>query len=144
MTKTALLWAARQAAIKYGLDPNLICALCEQESNWNPWAIRYEKAFYEKYIAPIRDSMGLTEAHARATSWGLMQVMGQVARECMFGGPFLSALCDPAIGLDIGCRKFSALLAEVGTVDVALLRWNGGGDPNYPTAVKARMKNYGG
>ena len=37
-----------------------------------------------------------------------MQVMGQVAREHGFQGKFLSALCDPALGLDLGCAVLAA------------------------------------
>jgi len=36
---------AREAATKYGLDPALVCALCEVESGWNPWAVRYEARY---------------------------------------------------------------------------------------------------
>jgi len=41
-----------------------------------------------------------------------MQVMGQVAREHGFEGKFLSALCDPALGLDIGCAALAAKWVE--------------------------------
>ena len=33
---------ARRTAIEFGLDPRLICALCEVESSWMPWAVRHE------------------------------------------------------------------------------------------------------
>ena len=36
---------AREAATKYGLDPRLICALCEVESSWMPWAVRHEAGY---------------------------------------------------------------------------------------------------
>ena len=36
---------ACQAAAKYGLDEALVCALCEVESGWNPWAVRYEARY---------------------------------------------------------------------------------------------------
>ena len=34
-----------EAALCYGLDPALICALCEVESGWNPWAVRHEAGY---------------------------------------------------------------------------------------------------
>jgi soluble lytic murein transglycosylase-like protein len=33
---------ARKAAAAQSLDPALVCAVVEQESAWNPWAMRYE------------------------------------------------------------------------------------------------------
>jgi soluble lytic murein transglycosylase-like protein len=144
-TKEALISLAHQKAEKYGLESALICSLVEQESNWNVFAVRYEPGFYAKYIVPSLEvgHFGPTEGMCRATSWGLMQTMGQTAREMGFGGPFLSELCDPEIGLDIGCKYLSVLYSKTGnnTRD-ALLRWNGGNRPEYPDQVMARMPSY--
>jgi soluble lytic murein transglycosylase-like protein len=137
-----LVALARRAADAHALWPELVYAIVEQESSWNPWALRYEPAFYEKYIAPqiARGSMvDSTESRARAFSWGLMQVMGQAAREHGFTAASLASLCDPAAGLEIGCRIFAAKLAAAeGNVARALLLWNGGGNQDYPAAVLAR------
>ncbi|MBZ5501033.1 MAG: transglycosylase SLT domain-containing protein [Acidobacteriia bacterium] len=97
-----LLALARAAAARHSLDPALVCAVVEQESSWDAHAIRYEPAFRARYVAPL--ALPPTEEIARSISWGLLQVMGQVAREHGFRGKFLSALCDPATGLDIGCQ----------------------------------------
>jgi soluble lytic murein transglycosylase-like protein len=141
-----LLALARVAAQSHSLPPDLVCAIVEQESSWNRWALRYEPAFYDRYIAPaeVRGvSYGETEARARSFSWGLMQVMGQVARENGFRAVSLAALCDPAVGLDVGCRVFAAKLAAAeGNVTRALLLWNGGANPNYPDAVLMRTQRY--
>ncbi len=147
-----LVSLARAAAAAHNLYPELVCAICEQESAWNPWAIRYEPAFYEKYIRPLVDSGRLspspgisaaTEARARAFSWGLMQVMGQVAREHAFAGASLAELCDPPTGLGVGCRVFAAKLAAAeGNVTRALLLWNGGANREYPAEVLARADKY--
>jgi hypothetical protein len=40
-----------------------------------------------------------------------MQVMGQVAREHGFNEKFLSAMCEPALGVSIGCEVLAAKLA---------------------------------
>jgi soluble lytic murein transglycosylase-like protein len=71
-----LVALARRAAEEEGLDPALVCAVVEQESNWNPWAIRYEPLFFAKYVAPLytNNKVGATEAYSRGISWGLMQV----------------------------------------------------------------------
>jgi soluble lytic murein transglycosylase-like protein len=137
---------AQETARVHALWPDLVCAIIEQESAWNPWALRYEPAFYAKYIAPRMATGAIasaTEAHARAFSWGLMQVMGQVAREHGFTGASLAALCEPVTAVDIGCRVFAAKLAVAeGRVERALALWNGGGNPDYPAAVLARVTHY--
>jgi soluble lytic murein transglycosylase-like protein len=136
---------ARKIAAAHSLDPALVCAVVEQESAWNPWAMRYEPAFFTKYVAPLYTNNRVTasEAYARGFSWGLMQVMGQVARETGFGEPFLSALCDPADGLDIGCKVLRRKLdSAAGDVARGLLAWNGGGNPTYPVQVLARKTHY--
>jgi len=104
-----LLALARAAAEKHALDPALVCAVVEQESAWDAHAIRYEPAFRTRYVAPL--GLPPTEEVARSISWGLMQVMGQVAREHGFQGKFLSALCEPAAGLDIGSAVLASKLA---------------------------------
>jgi len=140
-----LLLLARKAAIAQSLDPALVCALVEQESGWNPWAIRYEPAFFSKYVATLytNNKIAATEAYARGFSWGLMQVIGQVAREFGFDALFLSALCDPEQGLAVGCKvlrkKFDAM---AGDTTRALLAWNGGGNPTYAAQVLARRARY--
>lgn len=134
-----------QAARDHSLDLALVCAVIEQESAWNPWALRYEPAFYAKYVAPLSNVNGLspTEAKARSMSWGLMQVMGEVAREIGFKGKYLSQLCDPAINLSIGCQHLANKLKRAnGDIHKALLSWNGGGNKAYPNEVMARMASY--
>jgi soluble lytic murein transglycosylase-like protein len=145
MTKNELIALARLAAVKHHLDEALVCAICEQESSWNPWAMRYEPSFFARYVAPLytQKKIAVTEAYARGFSWGLMQVMGQVARENGFEGQFLSELCEPAIGLEIGCKVFFAKLGrQGGDTTKALQSWNGGGNPDYATEVLARIPTY--
>jgi len=156
MDKASLIALATDAAKKYGLDPALVCAVIEQESGWDTWAIRYEPAFFTKYVAPILATkmISVTEAYARSFSWGLMQVMGQVAYEEGFPGKYFSLLCDPATGIDAGCKHlakmFKAAAAAAGPIPLtdaetqreALLHWNGGGNPAYPSEVIARIPTY--
>lgn len=100
------------AARRYDLDPDFVEGFCRQESSCDPWAARYEPAFYDRYIKPLK--VGETEGRLRATSFGLMQVMGQVARELGFKDKWLTALCDPAIALDYGCRHLKNKLLKYG------------------------------
>lgn len=145
MAKNDLIALAQRTAARYSLSPELICAICEQESSWCPFAIRYEPAFMSRYVAPLftNNTIDATEAYARAMSWGLMQVMGQVAREFGFDGRFLSELSDPVAGVEIGCRVFARKLAAAGSnVIHALQLWNGGGNPNYASEVLGRTSKY--
>src|SRR5271155_4945604 len=142
---SALISIALTIAQRHGLDPSLVCAVVEQESAWNPWAIRYEPAFFAKYVAPLftNNKVTASEAYARGFSWGLMQVMGQVARETGFDALFLSALCDPEQGLAIGCKVLRKKLdAMAGDTMRGLLAWNGGANAAYPAQVLARRARY--
>jgi soluble lytic murein transglycosylase-like protein len=131
---------AGKYAAKYDLLPELVCAVVEQESSWSPWAIRYEPAFYTRYVMPL--GLPETEARARSISWGLCQIMGEVARELGFVGP-MASLCDPDTGLEWGCRKLKKCFDAVGgDTQKALLHWNGGGNPDYPAQVVARVEKY--
>jgi soluble lytic murein transglycosylase-like protein len=141
MPATDLVTLAQTIAIRHELDPALVCAVIEQESAWNPHAIRYEPAFRARYISPL--GLAPTEEIARSISWGLMQVMGQVARELGFAGNFLSALCDPGIGLDTGCTALAAKLYRAdGNVSRALTLWNGGASLDYAPEVLVRVAKY--
>ena len=140
-----LVTLARRAAAAQSLDPALVCAVVEQESAWNPWAIRYEPHFFAKYVASLytNNKVSASEAYARGFSWGLMQVMGQVAREAGFEPVFLSALCDPEQGLAIGCRVLRKKIeAAGGDVTRGLLAWNGGANALYAAQVLARRAHY--
>jgi len=140
-----LVSLATNMAQAHGLDPALVCALIEQESAWNTWALRYEPAFFAKYVASLytNNKVSATEAYARGISWGLMQVMGQVARENGFTDRFLSGLCDPAVGIEFGCRVLRKKLDSAkGDTLQGLLAWNGGGNPNYAVEVLARRATY--
>src|SRR5882724_3172912 len=128
-------------ASKYGLDQTIICAVAEHESGWNPWVIRYEPNFYTKYIQSM--ILPETEKKSRAFSWGLMQIMGQTAREFGFTPPHLSSLCDPMLGMDFGCRKLKDCFLKFDNDEIAaLLSYNGGGNKTYPHAVQALKQKY--
>lgn len=132
---------ARAVAANHKLDPALVCAVADQESSWNPYAIRYEPAFRSRYVAPL--GLPRTEEVARSISWGLMQVMGQVAREHGFSGKFLSALCEPEAGLETGCTVLATKIESAGgDIARALNLWNGGANPLYAQEVLAKLEKY--
>jgi len=142
---TEIIELARQIAGEHSLEPALVCAVIEQESAWNPWAVRYEPGFLSRYVAPLYTAgkLSATEAYTRSMSWGLMQVMGQVAREFGFKEASLVELCDPATGVEFGCRILAVRMAKArGDAAAALPSWNGGADLNYSAEVLARKRNY--
>jgi len=173
---------AREAARKYGLDPRLICALCEVESSWNPWAVRHETEYKWLYGLSVGDtghyacasgqsgqklndillkikSSVLTELATQRTSWGLLQIMGAVARERGFKG-WLTELCDPAVNLEWGCKHLRWMVDHNNAYGLPDYRitpedlaaaWNGGTrvvvdgkykNQSYVDRVKAALVNY--
>lgn len=90
----------------------LVYAICQVESSLNPLATRYEPNF--RWLVGNIDTMTPLERQGQMTSWGLMQVMGSVARELGFQGPF-EELLQPTHGLFYGClhlRRFKAKYNE--------------------------------
>lgn len=160
MTQLELIAAAKVAAEQHALDPVIVCAVIEQESGWDPWLNRYEPDFeaHPKYGPVVKDqahdfaattltkhgyeTTWQTEIKNRCTSWGLMQILGQDAREDGFTGP-LPSLCDPDYGLESGCVRLARCLkAHEPNIAAGLLAWNGGGDTEYANKVLARAVKY--
>lgn len=148
MVSNSWVAEAQEIARNAGFEPALVCAVVEQESSWNTLAIRYEPQFFARYVAPLVGSDEMkppteTESRSRAFSWGLMQILGQCAREMGFEGLYLSELLQPQVGLKFGCKLLARELGRAGgDVERALQLWNGGANPNYAPAVMARMDKY--
>lgn len=141
-------------ASNFQLAPQLIAAVIHQESNGNPFAVRYEEKFFNKYLrnkAPkeLQGSVPdfnvcsiYTERILRASSLGLMQVLGETAREMGFAKDFLTELCIPRYGIEYGCKYlFRMLEKHGGEVTAALLSYNGGGNPLYPKEVLGHIED---
>ena len=99
---------------KLVLPIGLVHAVVQTESSGDPWAYRYEPAFYKNYIHArpwkVYGSISLeTEMSGLATSWGLMQIMGVVARERGYTRAYLTELCKYDYGLEYGCRHLKHL-----------------------------------
>lgn len=136
----ALIDLARKTAVRHGLDPAIFCGQCERESSWNPRAVRFEPRFEAKYL----DKLGLekTEEIARSQSYGLGQVLGEVAHEMGFTGQY-AGLCDPEIGLEWQARVIGHKIAvNGGNVEKGLLAYNGGGNLKYAEEVLALSEKY--
>lgn len=112
-----------------GLNPLLVKAIAQVESAWNTWAARYEPLFSYYYHAPeMADQLGLsveTEKACQRTSWGLLQIMGGVARERGFRD-HLTQLCDPMLGLKYGCAQLKWLSQFAREEAELIAMYNGG------------------
>jgi soluble lytic murein transglycosylase-like protein len=88
----------REAALKYGVDPDLVRAVIRTESNFNPLA------------------------KSRAGAKGLMQLMPRLAKELGIANPF-----DPRENVLGGTKYLSKLLdRHDGDVSLALASFNAG------------------
>ena len=123
-----LLRLAREAGEAQGVPPELILAVIRAESGGDPAAIRFEPnwGYHLDYRTHSRTCSSFTERSQQATSWGLMQVMGTVARERGFDGPFLSALTDPALGVWYGTAQLARCIKRYDDVEDALAAYNAG------------------
>lgn len=109
-------------AIAHNLRPDVVACIVIQESKGNTFAWRWEEDFYHKHLEFKKPGQlagfvpkGLPsftdELLQRSCSFGPMQVLGDTARWCgKVTAPFLTALCDPDFGIDIGCRVLSYYL----------------------------------
>lgn len=148
-----LQFAARDliltAARKYQINPQLIAAIIDQESAGNPFAIRYEPMFRKRYLDNKsekklgghwpRNITKETELVLRSSSIGLMQVMGQVAREKGFAADSLLEMCKPDVAIAMGTQVLASYLDQESDTEKALLRYNGGANKLYPKEVFDRI-----
>lgn len=153
-------------ATLHGLDPLLVEAVVTKESSGNPFAWnpepQYRYLWDVKKNAPFRAltaAEGLSEIPpadfpflagdrdqewwGQQASWGLMQVMGAVAREHGYRDPYLPSLCQPVQGLAYGCKHLAkAIKRTAGATDRALSIYNSGRPDSaqgaaYAVAVQA-------
>jgi len=123
-----------KVATEYNLSIAIVDAIIMTESSGNPWAYNpephYRWFWNVRTNAPFRRVSDMEVASkrppadfpclagdpdqewwAQQASWGLMQLVGAVARESGFKGEYLTELCDPKININFGC-KFLATLAK--------------------------------
>lgn len=119
----------QKKAAQRGVDPALLLAMVATESSGVPAATRYEPhtAKYLVDAARYAKLAGISledEQRQQMTSWGLMQVMGYVARELGFKGRIAELGEKADLGLIYGIDKLrrieSMFLGQVSVV----LTWN--------------------
>lgn len=138
----------------YGLDHTVIAAQVQVESGGNHWAWNPEPRYrylwdvrHSRPFRPLTDTERASEAPpadffslagdldqewwGQQASWGLLQIMGAVAREHGFAEPYLTELLDPSHNLDLGCRHLKGLMVWAkGNIEQALAAYNGGQKSN--------------
>jgi soluble lytic murein transglycosylase-like protein len=107
-------------ADSFALPPSLLAAIIQEESRFEPWAARTEPHYKRKAIVQQQARVwskrfrGLptyeTELDDRSRSIGLMQVMGQLAREQGFTSRYLSELHLPEHAVHHGAKRLRLLL----------------------------------
>ena len=165
MEHTKYFELIKSTAHLYQLDPLLLEAVVVKESSGNPWAwnpepqyrylwdVRLRRPFRTltpeeiKSEIPPKDFPTLAgdrdqEYWGQQASWGLMQLMGAVARELGFKGGYLPEICDPGINLRLGAQHLSSRLRWAqGNVPAALAAYNGG-TAGGPTGALKRSGEY--
>ncbi len=132
-------------ANKHALEPNWIAAVIMTESGGNQYATRYEpgwRYFYESR-KDIAFDLGITvetETVSQATSWGLMQVMGSVAREHGYFG-HLPAMSEIMLGLRIGCQVLDYHFKKTGLIKDAVAAYNAGSVRKTPGGMYVNQKH---
>lgn len=153
-------------AKRHGLDPKVVVALVGVESGgnefaWNPeppyryyWDVRRNRPFRTPTPEELRSEKPPLDFPAfagdpdqewwgQAASWGVCQVMGAVARELGFKGPYLTELVRPELSLEYGCRVLARNLEWAkGDLASALAAYNGGRVGNAPGTVPLRNQAY--
>jgi soluble lytic murein transglycosylase-like protein len=97
-------------AVENNVEQALVHAIIQTESAGNPWSIRYEPNMKwvsledaGRFAKDLHISLD-TELMCQRTSWGLMQVMGVVARELDWSEE-LTKLLEPEIRIMYGCKQ---------------------------------------
>ena len=131
-----------ETAQEHGVEPALALAIAETESGFDTYAARFEPGFryIDRQAKRPKTSSPQTEANQQATSWGLMQVMGIVARELGHTG-WLSELVKPELGAKFGILHLKSKLDRYGSkgLNAVISAYNAGqpisGNQAYVTKV---------
>ena len=166
--KQSVIAACVSIAPQHGLDPLLVAAICLQEGGRNkdgtfaPDRARLEQSFYSRYVE--KNDLATTSEVLLSCSYGVMQTMGLELRRMGFF-PFAfsksdnqQSLREPesplavCAGIDsfcehlewqvhYGCQLFAEKLKKAGgSIEKALLYWNGGSNKQYPSEVLAKLE----
>lgn len=124
------------------LDPNWIRAIIMQESQGNPYCVRYEPSYQwvyqvEQFSKSVLISIQ-TELVTQKMSWGLGQIMGALAREQGHKG-LMAELLKPDLNIEHICRRFKTLKTISNDPSDLFAMYNGG--PQAVHKVNGRYFN---
>lgn len=132
-------------APRFKIEPELIAAIIEVESAGTSYAVRYEpKWVYLIDVLTFSKLLGITEDTERTLqmcSWGVMQVMGSVARQHGFNG-YLNRLSEDYFGVYYGCTHLQWLSNSHGWKDDDLISAYNAGHPNKDSSGNYLNKKY--
>lgn len=132
-------------ANKHGFTPALVKAIVQVESAGNPWASKPEPLYRwtfetEKWAKRVGVPLD-TETWQQKASWGLMQIMGAVARERGCTLQYLDQLCDPKYGLKYGIEHLKWLRDAKGYQgDNLISAYNQGSPRREPDGLYVNQK----
>lgn len=111
------------------IDADLIMAIVNAESAWNPNAIRYEENF--NYLWHPQDHAEAekitleTESTLQRMSYGLCQLMGANARWLGYDKPLMT-LFDPATNIKMGVKFFAQRCNQYSSIQDKISAYNAG------------------
>jgi len=136
-----------------GVDETLALAIASVESHFNTLAVRFEPEF--KYTLNIETHAKAanisyaTEKVFQATSLGVMQIMGLVARECGFKGNLARLIVEPELAIHYSLIKLKKLCDRYENEDHVIAAYNRGSvlrknnqfvNQEYVDKVKTQLK----
>jgi len=96
------------------IDPRFMFALIETESNWNQWAVKYEKQYMWYLHDPALDSFVCSQGTIRTMqsfSYGLCQIMGNHFYEFGYKG-FCTQLLDPQLNVIVAINILKQFIKQ--------------------------------
>lgn len=116
-------------AAQQGIEVGWVNAIITQESNWNPFALRYEPNYRYIFSAEsFAKKLGIsveTETQTQKFSWGLGQLMGGLARELGHTLP-MGNLFDPSMNIFYIIKRLGQLKKVSAVPDDVFAGYNGG------------------
>lgn len=115
---------------EFPLDEKLVLSIIWRESAADPLAIRFEPnysyTFKVNEIASRFKTDPVTESNMQKCSFGLMQVMGGVARELGFEKKYLTEMLDANINIFYGMKKLHRLSKTYKDIRDVISSYNAG------------------
>lgn len=135
LSKHEMLRMVVDACIKHNLEPQVVCAFIDVQSQWRPGNAEYTPIDYQHNMA-YPDPQ---EGQFRAMRWGLMGIQGEFARQNGYNGR-LKDLLDPNVNISFGCELLAKLYTN-GLIN-ALLAWNNLHDRAIVRETLVKAKEY--